>query len=813
MIKKINLFLLFFSLPVLLFAQQVEISGIVITPRSEPMPDVNIRLKGSNYGTVTDIEGRFSIKHEFQKNDSLIFSHLGYQTIILPVERFLSEKNEPVTMDPGSEELEVVEVKGRKSIDRSLIKIDKKEFEYLPTTAGSVESIIKKMPGVAARNELSSQYSVRGGNYDENLVYVNGVEIYRPLIVRSGRQEGLSFLNSDMVSTINFSAGGFEARYGDKMSSVLDIKYKRPTKFAGDFDISFLGTSAHIEDQVGNGKFSYNTGFRYKTNQYLLNTLDQEGDYKPNFYDWQAFLNYKASDKLEFEFLGNYSLNKYKFIPQKRETSFGTIKDALNINIYYEGQEVDQFENYLGAFTTKYYPSNKLLMRFIASSFVTKESETYDILGEYYLNELDKAFNSETYGDSILNIGVGGFLEHARNYMTAKVHTLSHTGMWNGDLNVLRWGIKFKHEIIDDYTNEWKMVDSAGYSIPYNDSTINLYHTLNADNFIVSNRLSGYLQNTFHLPGETADWYFNGGVRFSYWSFNNEFLVSPRISVSYEPRMNRRFRHYFSAGYYYQPPFYKEMKRPDGTLNNNIKAQKSIHFVLGTEYNFMAWGRPFKYTADVYYKKMDHLIPYKINNVKVRYAGENMAKGYATGIDMKVNGEFVDGVESWASLSIMKTEEDIKGDYYYNEQGDRVEPGYYPRPTDQLVNFSLFFQDYVPSFPTYKMQLSLHYGSRLPSSPPNSDRYDIFYEMPPYRRVDIGFSKLIIGEKSADRGFLKHLKTWWIGLEIFNLLDVNNTISYQWIQTVSNQSGISGEFAVPNYLTSRRFNLKMIVKF
>ncbi len=813
MIKKINLFLLFFTLPVLLFAQQVEIGGIVITPGNEPMPDVNIRIKDSNYGTVTNINGEFSIKREFQKTDSLIFSHLGYQTIVLPVEKFLSETNEPVTMQPGSEELEVVEVKGRKSIDRTLIKIDKKEFEYLPTTAGSVESIIKKMPGVAARNELSSQYSVRGGNYDENLVYVNGVEIYRPLIVRSGRQEGLSFLNSDMVSTINFSAGGFEARYGDKMSSVLDIKYKRPRKFAGDFDISFLGTSAHIEDQVGNGKLSYNTGFRYKTNQYLLNTLDQEGDYKPNFYDWQAFLNYKASDKLEFEFLGNYSLNKYKFIPQKRETSFGTIKDALNINIYYEGQEVDQFENYLGAFTTKYYPNNKLLMRFIASSFVTQESETYDILGEYYLNELDKAYNSETYGDSILNIGVGGFLEHARNYMTAKVHTLSHTGMWNEGLNVLRWGIKFKHEIIDDRTNEWKMVDSAGYSVPYNDSTINLYHTLNADNFIVSNRLSGYLQNTFHLPGEKADWYFNGGVRFSYWSFNNEFLVSPRISVSYEPRMNSRFRHYFSAGYYYQPPFYKEMKRPDGTLNHNIKAQKSIHFVLGTEYNFMAWGRPFKYTADVYYKKMDHLIPYKINNVKVRYAGENMAKGYATGIDMKVNGEFVDGVESWASLSIMKTEEDIKGDYYFNEQGERVEPGFYPRPTDQLVNFSLFFQDYVPSFPTYKMQLSLHYGSRLPFSPPNSERYDLIFEMPSYRRVDIGFSKLIIGEKSADRGFFKHLKTWWIGLEIFNLLDVNNTISYQWIQTVNNQSGISGEYAVPNYLTSRRFNLKMIVKF
>ncbi len=813
MLKKFTLILILFGIPFFLFSQQDIISGRVVDIGGEAIPNVNIRIKGSEHGTVTNTSGRFSIAYDFQKTDSLIFSHLGLKSVILPVQKLIRSGDIEIRMEQRSQELEVVEIRGRKSEDRSLIKIDKKEFEYLPTTSGSVESIIKKMPGVAARNELSSQYSVRGGNYDENLVYVNGVEIYRPLIVRSGRQEGLSFLNSDMVSTINFSAGGFESRYGDKMSSVLDIKYKRPKEFNGDFDISFLGTSAHLEDQVGGGKFSYNTGFRYKTTQYLLNSLDQEGDYKPDFYDWQAFLNYRATDKLEFEFLGNYSLNQYKFIPKKRETSFGTIKDALNINIYYEGQEVDQFENYLGAFTTKFYPNNNLIMKFIASSFVTNESETYDILGEYYLNELDKAFNSETYGDSILNIGVGGFLEHARNYMTANVHTVSHTGMWNKGSHNLRWGIKYKHEIIEDKTNEWKMVDSAGYSIPYSDSVVNLYHSLNADNFISTNRFSGFIQNTYHLPGNRADWYFNGGLRFSYWTFNDEFLISPRVSISYEPRMDRRFNHYFSAGYYYQPPFYKEMKRPDGTLNKDIRAQKSIHFVLGTEYNFNAWGRPFSYTADIYYKKMEDLIPYKVNNVKVRYAGENLAKGYATGIDMKVNGEFVNGVESWASLSIMKTEEDIKGDYYFNKEGERIEPGYYPRPTDQLINFSLFFQDYIPGFPTYKMQLSLHYGSRLPFSPPNSERYDLVFDMPSYRRVDIGFSKLIIGENSTNNGLLSHLKTWWIGLEVFNLLDVNNTISYQWIQTVSNQSGISGEYAVPNYLTSRRINLKMIVKF
>ena len=334
MLKKFTLILILFGIPFFLFSQQDIISGRVVDIGGEAIPNVNIRIKGSEHGTVTNTSGRFSIAYDFQKTDSLIFSHLGLKSVILPVQKLIRSGDIEIRMEQRSQELEVVEIRGRKSEDRSLIKIDKKEFEYLPTTSGSVESIIKKMPGVAARNELSSQYSVRGGNYDENLVYVNGVEIYRPLIVRSGRQEGLSFLNSDMVSTINFSAGGFEAKYGDKMSSVLDIKYKRPKEFNGDFDISFLGTSAHLEDQVGDGKFSYNTGFRYKTTQYLLNSLDQEGDYKPNFYDWQAFLNYKASDKLEFEFLGNYSLNQYKFIPQKRETSFGTIKDALNINIF-----------------------------------------------------------------------------------------------------------------------------------------------------------------------------------------------------------------------------------------------------------------------------------------------------------------------------------------------------------------------------------------------------------------------------------------------------------------------------------------------
>ncbi len=796
--------------------QEITLQGKILNQDNEPVPDANIFIQGTGKGTATNLDGLFDFRVTgVSFSDSLIISCVGYQSRKMEVGSYLNKQEKILYLEPSIEYIEQVEVKSLYQKDRSLIKIEKKDFELLPTTSGDVESIIAKMPGVTSRNELSYQYSVRGGNFDENLVYVNGIEIYRPLIVRSGKQEGLSFLNSDMVSSINFSAGGFEARFGDKMSSVLDIQYKEPLEFAADADLSFLGGALHIQDISKNKKFTYNIGLRYKSNQYLLNTLDVQGDYQPTFYDVQSYLTYDVSEKFELEFLGNYNLNNYEFIPETRTTSFGTLTNALNLVVAYEGQERDRFENYLGALSAHYFPNNNVSLKFITSTFNTIESETYDILGQYSLNELDRAIGSETYGDSIMNIGTGGFLEHARNYLRGTVYSFSHKGTWDSGINLLKWGVKYKRERIDDQTEEWKMVDSAGYSIPYSDEKVNLYHSLKADNTIQSNRFSAYIQNTYEIPSVTAAWYLNGGIRATYWDFSDIFVISPRVLLSFNPNWKKDIGFHFSAGYYAQPPFYKEMKRPDGTINENIRAQKSVHFVLGSEYDFIAWDRPFKYTAEIYYKTMHDLIPYKVNNLRLRYAGENLAHGYATGIDMKINGEFVKGVQSWASLSIMETREDIEGDYYYTRDGRRVEPGYYPRPTDQLVNFSLFFQDYIPNYPTYKAHISLHYGSRLPFSPPGEGRYDQVFYMPPYRRLDLGFSKSVKRKQNnyPESNPFHYLESLWIGLDIFNVLDIDNTISYQWIKTVGNQEGQPSQYAVPNYMTSRRFNLKLVVKF
>ncbi|MCF8336000.1 MAG: TonB-dependent receptor, partial [Bacteroidales bacterium] len=519
MLYRILIFFLVFNIfPFILSAQVEEVlRGRVIDDQNEPVANANVRLKNASIGTVTDGQGLFQLRlpAQTERSDSIVVSYVGFQSQSIAIQSFSRESPLIIQLMESTEDLDGVEVRSMLHMDKSLIKLDPEDFKMLPSASGDVESIIKKMPGVTSRNELSYQYSVRGGNYDENLVYVNGIEIYRPLIVRSGKQEGMSFLNSDMVSSLNFSAGGFQSRYGDKMASVLDIRYNKPAEFSGDIDMSLLGGSVHLEDEVGE-RFTYNAGFRYKTNQYLLNSLDVEGDYKPNFYDLQTYLTYKVTDNFDLEFLGNYNLNRYRFIPQSRNTSFGTVENALNLKIYYEGQEVDDFENYLGALAGNYHPSNDVNLRFIASAYSTIESETYDIMGEYYLNELDKSVDSETYGDSIMNIGVGGYLEHARNSLKGKVYTLSHKGTWNEGNNLLRWGVKYKREHIRDESNEWKYIDSAGYSIPYSISAVKLYHSLQSDNSVNSNRFNSYLQNTYHLTAGNGDWFFNAGIRTHY---------------------------------------------------------------------------------------------------------------------------------------------------------------------------------------------------------------------------------------------------------------------------------------------------------
>jgi hypothetical protein len=705
-----------------------------------------------------------------------------------------------ISMPASDLQLAEITVAEQRRRGGNITRIDPQLAQLLPDAAtGAVETLIKTLPGVSSNNELSSQYTVRGGNFDENLVYVNDIEIYRPFLIRAGQQEGMSFINSDMVSTIEFSAGGFDAKYGDKMSSVLDIKYRKPSDFRGSASAGLLGATAHFEDVTLKGRLSHISGIRYKTNRYLLGSLDEKGEYDPQFLDFQTYITYQFSEKFNVSFLGNIAQNQYEFIPQTRRTTFGTWDTPLNTTIYFEGQEVDDFKTYLGALSANYHPNINLNLKFIASAYYATEEETYDILGQYFLNQLERDLSSEEFGDSVLNLGVGSFLNHARNYLDATVYSFSHRGAFDAESHLLNWGVKFQHESIEHKINEWIYRDSTGYSLPYSDEKVLLFYTLNSKNNLNSNRITGFIQDTYEIAMSDGDLYLTGGIRFNYWDFNNELLVSPRVSLNYYPEWKNKVSFSLSGGMYHQSPFFKELMNRRGGIVPDIKAQRSYQVVAGADYLFTAWDRPFRFSSEAYYKYMNRLIPYQVDNVRIRYLADLEANGFATGIDMKINGEFVSGVQSWASLSFMTTREDIADDGH----------GSIPRPTDQWMNFSLFFQDYLPGNPSYKMQLSGFYGARLPTGPPNSERYQDVFRMPPYRRIDLGFSKVIISAANpSSQKFLRHINDLWISLEVFNLLNINNTISYFWVT-----SNYGDMFAVPNYLTRRKVNLKLTVKF
>ncbi len=782
-------------------SNNATLRGTVVDQTGKPLDMVNIGLRDFPLGTSSNREGKFLLRVPAGREIVVVFSSLGYSTVsdtilLQPEENFHLQIELPAT---DLELAEVIITEQRRS-NGNVTRIDPRFLDVMPDAAtGGVEALIKTLPGVSTNNELSSQYTVRGGNFDENLVYVNDIEIYRPFLIRSGQQEGLSFINSDMVSTIDFSAGGFSSRYGDKMSSVLDIKYRKPSIFRGSASASLLGATAHFEDVLLNGRLAHISGIRYKTNSYMLGGLDEKGEYNPQFLDFQTFITYRFTEKFDLSFLGNVSQNQYQFVPQTRRTTFGTWDRPLNTTIYFQGQEMDDFKTYLGALSANYHPNLNLNLKFILSAFNTSERETYDILGQYYLNQLERNMASEEFGDSVLNLGIGTFLNHARNYLDANVYSISHKGAYNSEKHLINWGLKFQYEKFDDKINEWIYRDSTGYSLPYSDKEVLLYFTLNAKSQVSSKRITGYIQDTWSVPAGNGDLYLTGGVRANFWDFNQELLVSPRISMSYFPAWENKISFSISGGMYHQSPFFKELKNSDGSINHNIRAQRSYQIVAGTDYIFTAWNRPFRFTTEAYYKYMDRLIPYQVDNVQIRYRGEQQAIGYATGIDMKINGEFVSGMQSWASLSFMKTEENILGDSY----------GYIPRPTDQIMNFSLFFQDYLPGNPSYKMQLSGFYGARLPAVPPHSMHYHQVFRIPPYRRIDLGISKVIISStNTANARFFRHINDMWISLEVFNLLNINNTISYFWVS--SNQGD---QFAVPNYLTDRKLNLKLSIRF
>lgn len=813
------------------------LSGKVHDKKGIPIELVTVSLVEINGGVITDASGNYSIRIPAGKYYTVVFSFLGFTSEHRTVNLKSGENRKiNITLVESPTMITGPVVEDRQIRTTSLTRIDPKVAVSIPSISGGVESLIKTMPGVSSSNELSSQYSVRGGNFDENLVYVNDIEIYRPFLIRSGQQEGLSFLNSDLVSSILFSAGGFDAKYGDKMSSVLDIQYKKPRELAGSISGSLLGASGHIEGISKNSKFTYLAGVRYKSNQYILSAMDTKGEYKPTFTDVQTYLSWEPSQKFELAFLGNYARNNYTVVPEDRETAFGTINEAYKFRVFFEGQEVDRFENYMGALSASWKPLSNLSLKLIGSAFRSLESETYDILGQYWIGRLDSNIGSGEYAEVVEAIGVGSYLNHARNYLDANVYSIGHRGAYILESSAWQWGLKYQHEFIDDRLNEWVLIDSAGYSIPHptnlpgivsENPAFELNSSVRTNISLSSNRYSGFIQNTLTLDGESDRVHLTSGVRMNYWDLNEQLLISPRVTLSYRPLWEKDILFRFSAGYYYQPPFYRELRDLNGNINYNLKAQTSIHFVAAGDYNFVAWNRPFKFVTEVYYKHLENLVPYEIDNVRIRYHAKNNAKGFAQGVDFKINGEFVTGIDSWASLSIMRTMEDIKDDFYYNffdangiqvsagmrdeiVDSVRIEPGYLPRPTDQRVNFSLFFQDFLPRNPSYKMHLNLLFGSGLTFGPPNSPKYRHTLRIPPYRRVDIGFSKEIIGEDSRlqDGHPLRHFKSLWISLEVFNLLQVSNTVSYIWISDVRNR-----QYAIPNYLTPRQINLKLQATF
>ncbi len=798
---KIKLIILFLLISVLSFASTpVVISGQVVDSVGEPIELAHVRLKNSTIGTLTDFKGRFEFKVASSDSVIILFSSLGYKKTERILTNPTGKVNLNVTLYGNIELLREVEVTASRVQTSTLERIELKDQRLTPdASGGSIESLLTTMAGVNSSNEMSSQYSVRGGNFDENIVYVNGIEVYRPLLVRSGEQEGLSFINPDMVSSVDFSSGGYSAEYGDKMASVLDITYRKPEGFDGAVSGSFLGASVAVGQSVG--KFTQLHGLRYKTNASLLKSLDTKGEYNPSFIDYQTYLTYKLNDKLELAFLGNISQNKYLFKPESRETNFGTLNAAKKFKVYFDGQEKDLFRTYFGAATLKYSGIKRTVLELLVSGFLTDENETYDISGQYWLDELA----DEGQGNQG-SLGVGTYHEHARNSLNARVLAIALKGATMYKNHNIKYGINLQSEKIRDRINEWEMRDSAGYSLPnQGGNKLDLVYSLRSRYDNTTTRFSFYAQDSYRCEKDAGRIILTGGVRGSYWNYNKEFIFSPRASVAFIPSKIPHLTTRFSTGIYYQTPFYKEYRDTirDGNdnlivqMNSDIKSQRAIHFVLGADYSFRAIDRPFKLTTELYYKKLDHLIPYEVDNVRIRYYGDNIAKGYVAGLDMKMFGEFVPGTDSWLSFSLMRARETFYGVTV-------------PRATEQRYSIGLFFNDYVPRLPKYKMSLKAIWADGLPFGSPNLGRISGVSRTPPYRRVDIGLSRVFNKENDRfmQKGWMRHIDNIWLGIDAFNLLDISNVNSYYWVTSVENE-----QYAVPNYLTGRQINVRLGLDF
>ncbi len=773
-------------------ARRVHIHGRVYDESGQPVELATVHEELTLHSAMTNLKGEYSLNVSTQTDTlNLIFRMIGHETR----RRTLISPQDTVQLDimlPTSNyTLENVNISATRRRSDGMQDINAEGIRFTAdANGGSVESIIATQAGVSSHNELSSQYNVRGGNFDENSVYVNGTEILRPLLVRSGQQEGLSFINPDMVESIIFSTGGFSVEYGDKMSSVLDITYRKPQGFESTLMASLLGASAYVG--AGNDKFSFSGSVRYKTTRYLLGTLDTHGEYDPSFLDYQTYMSWTPNTKWEIGLIGNAAVNRYNFTPTDRTTTFGTAKDPKTFKVYYEGWESDRFNTLFSALDIKRKEQNSVY-RFNLAAFSSHESESFDILSQYWL---DEATGSN-------NLAVGSFMQHARNRLKSTVYTASVKGNHKTEIaGTIGWGLEYRHEEVQDHMREWEMRDSAGYTLPYTQTgPMEMIYSLKSDYGISNGKAAAFIQDTYRLNTGLGLFTLNGGLRASWWSWNKEITVSPRLTVGFTPAFNEDFLFRFSTGIYYQTPFYKEIKDTVNAggiyhvnLNRKIKAQRSMQVVLGADYDFMVYDRPFKFTTEIYYKRLDRLIPYNLDNVRIVYYGDNCAHGYAAGIDMKLYGEFVPGTASWLTFSLMSTRENIGGKWL-------------PRPTDQLYNLSLYFTDYFPRRESWKMSLRCSLADGLPFGPTHSGREKQVFRAPAYKRVDIGLSYKVFDYSKhphvyGKSGFFNDI---WMGIDALNLLGINNVNSYYWITDIQNT-----QYAVPNYLTGRQLNLRLI---
>ncbi|WP_233530755.1 TonB-dependent receptor [Gelidibacter salicanalis] len=819
---KLHLYLLRFAfivLPALVWSQTATIKGIILDDAHLPIDNVNIKV--GDIGTNSNTNGFYELKIPAHSEVTVAFTHILYKRVIV---KFNLKNGQVVEFNPvmslNIEQIATVVINSNQR--QSVTGVTIIAPELLRTIKGAqpgVENILKTLPGVNISNELSTQYSVRGGNFDENLVYVNDIEVYRPFLVRSGQQEGLSFVNTDLVQNIDFSAGGFQAKYGDKLSSVLDITYKTPIKFGVNADLSLLGGSISAEAVSKDSKFSGIIGVRYRDNGLILNSLETEGIVKPVFADAQTYLTYKFTDKFQVNFLGNISSNKYTFEPQNRQTNFGTIADPKALLVYYEGQEKDAYNTYFGAFKANYFASEDLTLKLVASTYHTTEEEYFDILAQYRLGEVNTNIGDENLGEVEFSEGIGSQLTHARNDLDAMITTVEHKGDYKMDDNTLEWSIKYTHEDIRDRLVEWEVIDSAGFSInppnldvfkdqPYQtyQGPLVAFQNVRATNYVKIERFQAYAQWSKRSELGTNEVFYNLGVRAHHWTVNgdgiesnSQTVFSPRAQFAIKPDWDKDMLFRVAGGLYYQPPFYRELRDSSGTVKPEVQAQKSIHLVLGNEYSFKMWDRPFKLVSEAYYKHMTDVNPYTLENVRIRYRANNNAKAYAYGLDLRLNGEFVPGTESWFSFGYLKTEENIEN------------RGYIARPTDQRLKFGVLFQDYVPNIPELKVYLNLVYNTGVPGgSPSYANPYDYQNRLRDYKRADVGFSYAIVdGDRTYTSNWKNAFKELTIGVEVFNMFDVQNSITNTWVRDVYSKR----QSAVPNYLSPRVFNVRLSMKF